>query len=309
VSQEADPEFPKAESYMPRCLLLLAEGHDHPIPDDELLVRPLYGRGWEVECASWRTPVRWDEYAVVLIRSTWDYHQYPDDFLDVMRVIDASEACLLNDLVLLEWNLQKRYLRDLSERGVSIVPTIWKDELQPGDLKPLFDELGGDGMVVKPVVSASALDTYRVTAATVAPLANHLETLYAGRALMAQPFAQQVLEHGEYSLFYFDGVYSHAAIKRARPGDFRVQTDFGGTVEPMDATVELLAFGEHVMSVLDHDPLYARIDVVRANDGEGLWLMELELIEPELFLRAHPEAPDRFAEAIVQRVAPDVASS
>ena len=294
---------------MLRCLLLLAEGHDHPIPDDELLVRPLYERGWQVECASWRTPVRWDDYTVVLIRSTWDYYQYPDDFLEVMRTIDASEACLLNDFKLLEWNLEKHYLSDLAERGVSIVPTVWKDELKPGDLKRLFEELGGEEIVVKPVVSASAVDTYRVTAATLAPLANHLETLFAGRALMAQPFAKHVPEQGEFSLFYFEGVYSHAAIKRARPGDFRVQTDFGGTVEPLDASAELLAFGEQVISVLEHPSLYARIDVVRANDGENLWLMELELIEPELFLRAHPEAPDRFAEAIARRVAADPSTS
>lgn len=294
---------------MLRCLLLLAEGHDHPIPDDELLVRPLYERGWQVECASWRTPVRWDDYAVVLVRSTWDYHEYPDAFLEVMRTIDASKACLLNDLSLLEWNVQKHYLKDLADRGISIVPTVWKDELQPGELKSLFDEFGGGEIVVKPVVSVSSIDTYRVTAATVAPLAHHVESVFAGRALMAQPFAESVLEQGEYSLFFFDGVFSHAALKRPRRGDFRVQTDFGGTVELIEAPEELLAFGERVISVLDHPSLYARIDVVRANDDEGFWLMELELIEPELFLRAHPEAPDRFAEAIVRRVTSEPPSS
>ena len=294
---------------MLRCLLLLAEGHDHPIPDDELLVRPLYERGWQVECASWRTPVRWDDYAVVLIRSTWDYHEYPDDFLEVMRVIDASEACLLNDLALLEWNVQKHYLSDLAERGIAIIPTVWKDGLEPGGLQTLFDEFGGEEIVVKPVVSASAVDTYRVTSATVAPLARHVEGIFTQRPLMAQAFAKNVLTEGEYSLFYFDGVYSHAALKRARRGDFRVQTDFGGTVEPIEATEELLAFGEQVMAALEHPSLYARIDVVRSNDDQGFWLMELELIEPELFLRAHPQAPDRFAEAIVRRATSNAPSA
>ncbi len=289
---------------MHRCLLLLAEGHDHPIPDDELVVMPLYERGWQVECASWRQKIKWDNYNVVLIRSTWDYHEYPTDFLEVMREIDASEACLLNDLTLIEWNVNKKYLAELENWGVPIIPTVWRDRLEAGGLKSLFEEVGGSDLVVKPVVGASAADTYRVTEATLGPMSTWVESTFEDRALMAQPLATRVLDQGEYSLFYFEGAYSHAVLKRARRGDFRVQAEYGGSVAPWEPSRELRELGAHVVSVLPHPSLYARIDAVETNDGRGLWLMEAELIEPELFLRTDAGAPGRFADAVARRVDP-----
>jgi hypothetical protein len=123
-----------------------------------------------------------------------------------------------------------------------------------------------------------------------------------GRAVLAQPFVRAIPEGGEVSLFYFGGMFSHAVRKIPAPGDFRVQEEHGAEIATIIPTSEILQAGARAMDAVPEVPLYARVDLVPANDAEGHWLMELELIEPALYLRMNPEAPRRFAEAFVRQV-------
>lgn len=284
---------------MPRCAFLTMPNPDGYVIDDALAYAPLRALGWDVEAVPWRgTVVDWTAFDVVVIRSPWDYHHDPDAFLAVLGEIARAGVRLENDLDLVRWNLQKTYLRDLADRGVPIVPTVWRAGLAAGGLAPLFDEVGGDEVVVKPVVGAGASGAFRLDRSGVAVWAAEVEAYYAGRALMAQRFVPAVVAEGEFSLFYFNGAHSHTILKKPKPGDFRVQEEHGGLLRAVPAEPALHAAGARVLDALGTTPLYVRADFVRADADDTFWLMELELIEPSLYFRLDPASPVRFAEAL-----------
>lgn len=283
---------------MPRCAFLTLRDPTGYVIDDPLAREPLRELGWEMDMVPWnREGVAWEDYALVAIRSTWDWMYTPEAFLAVLQDIVDRGVRLENPLPLVRWNLEKSYLRDLAARGVPTVPTLYRDRLEPGTLDALLDELGTRRAVIKPLVGANASWAVRIGERETA----EIEQLYAARALLAQPFVRAVVEEGEYSLFYFGGAPSHAIRKRPKAGDFRVQEEHGGSVELVVPTADLRAAADEVMAALDEPPLYARVDLVRGDAGEW-WLMELELIEPTLYLRMDRDAPQRFARALAQRV-------
>jgi len=281
-----------------RCAFLTRDEFTH---DDALAAPPLKSLGWQVEAVPWRRHgVDWHTYDLVVIRSAWDYHHSPDEFLDVLADIDVRTT-LANPLAQVRWNVPKTYMRELADRGVPIVPTVWHDQLHPGAVGALFDEIGMEEIVVKPVVSASAHGSYRLHHRTAATQATEVETFFSDTPFMAQPLVPTVLTEGEYSLFYFDGEYSHAVVKQPRVGDYRVQEEYGGSTRAAATNPELLTAGRIALDVLNDTPLYARVDLVRSGHDHGYWLMELELIEPVLYLALDPQAPARFAAAIAAR--------
>ena len=285
-----------------RCAFLTLDDPAGYTMDDHLAVVPLARRGWTVEDIPWRRHgVAWMEYDAVVIRSTWDYAKDHDAFLAALAQIVASGVALFNPLDLVAWNIRKTYLRDLAGRGIPIVPTVWRERLAQGELRTLLSEVGSGESVVKPVVGASARGAFRISPSSSDEELSAIERYYADRALMAQPFARAIPVEGELSLFYFNGEYSHAIRKRPRANDFRVQEEHGGSNTPEAATAELRALGAGVLAQLGEAPLYARVDFVRANDAQGYWLMELELIEPSLYLRMDDDAPERFAAALHER--------
>lgn len=285
-----------------RCAFLTLDDPAGYTMDDHLAVVPLSRRGWTVEEIPWRRyGVEWTSYDAVVIRSTWDYAKDSDAFLATLTQIAACGVALFNPLPLVKWNIRKTYLRDLAGCGISIVPTVWRQRLAPGELRTLLDEVGSGGIVVKPIVGASASGAYRISPGSSDKELTAVERHYAERPLMAQPFAHAIPVEGELSLFYFNGEYSHAIRKRPRVNDFRVQEEHGGSSTPETATAELRALGAGVLGQLGETPLYARVDFVRANDADGYWLMELELIEPSLYLRMDDKAPERFAAALHER--------
>ena len=287
---------------MRRCAFLTMADRSGYVIDDELAVAPLAALGWRVETVPWDRPgVEWNRYEVVVVRSCWDYHRRPQDFLAVLEAIVAAGARLENDLELMRWNLSKTYLRDLEKRGVSTVPTRWLSRLRVGDLDALLVDPAGEEIVVKPVVGASAEGAFRLDEGSLRERRREVESYFADRPLMAQPLARFVLDEGEYSLFYFDGAPSHAVLKTPRPADFRSQEEHGAAVRVVEPTRELLAVGAATLEALGAAPLYARVDLVRANGGDGLRLIELEVIEPALYLRMDAAAPARFARALDTR--------
>jgi glutathione synthase/RimK-type ligase-like ATP-grasp enzyme len=282
---------------MLRCAFLTLNDSTGFVIDDELAYPPLAALGWYVEAISWRTPsYDWSTYDAVVIRSTWDYIEDPETFLAVLAEIERVGTPLFNALDLVRWNIRKTYLRDLAQRGVPVAPTIWRERLAPGELPALIEEVGTDEIVLKPVVGLNAHGVFRANARS-----TELSAHYAEREFMAQPFLSHVITEGEFSLFYFNGKLSHTILKTPRAGDFRVQEEHGGVIRANQAEGELREAGDTALRALDAVPLYARADFVRANHGDGFWLIELELIEPSLYLRTDTGAPERFAQALHDR--------
>lgn len=262
------------------------------VSDDDLAMAPLRELGHDVVTLSWRqTAIPWSDLDLVVIRTPWDYQTAPGEFLDVLAEIDSSTR-LENPLEIVKWNLDKRYLREMSERGCEIVPTLWGREYTEDNFTGWLDELVAGEVIIKPAISATAAHTYRLT-----HFDPELIEVFEGRHLLVQPFMDSIVTSGEFSLFYFNGVYSHAINKLPKPADFRVQEEHGGLITAAVPTGEILAAAAMALELIGRDLLYARVDLVRDEAGRYL-LMELELIEPSLYLRTDSGAPARFARAI-----------
>jgi glutathione synthase/RimK-type ligase-like ATP-grasp enzyme len=202
---------------------------------------------------------------------------------------------------MLRWNSRKSYLHDLSIGGVHTVPTFWMLPDHPrartASLATILTDTGWERAVVKPIVSASAHETWRVTIddarTNAAAHDGRLRALIARSGVMVQPFIPEIESEGEWSLQFFGGVFSHAVLKRCAPGDFRVQREFGGTHDAVTPPPNAIAEAERALRAAPGEFIYARVDGVML--GGSLVVTELELLEPSLFLDAHPDAPIHFA--------------
>jgi hypothetical protein len=282
------------------AFLTLAERGDFVI-DDDRAIAPLAARGIEVESVPWNRPgVDWKRYALVVIRSTWDYQHHAEDFLRTLAAIEAVTR-LHNSAAIARWNMRKTYLKELAAQGVATVPTIWRDGLARGGLLTLFDELGSDEAVIKPVMSGNAEGAWRLDRQRAKDLAGVIEAFFHGRPLMMQAFEQAIVSEGEFSLIYFDGALSHAILKVPKADDFRVQEEHGAEIIAIHAEPALRTAGDAAMAAIGEKLLYGRADLVR--HGNEFRVMELELVEPALYLRMDPGAPDRFADAVAALLA------
>lgn len=280
-----------------RCAFLVMENESAFVTDYRPGIPPLEARGWHVDCVPWRRPsVDWSAWHAVYIGAPWDYLDDPAGFLAVLGAIEAAGAVLVNPLELVRWNLDKRYLRDLEARGAAIVPSAWYDRFADADPARWFEEHAADRVVIKPRVGANAADTFVLEQPLAAPMLRRLAKLFAERPFVVQPFVASIRDPGEYSLFYLGGALSHAIRKVPKPGDFRVQEEHGAAILAALPDAALASVGQAVMQLVTPAPAYARADFVRGDAGQWL-LMELELVEPSLYLRMHPQAPERFARA------------
>lgn len=280
--------------------LATAAGMDVSDQDEHLLAPALMRLGMEVDIAVWDDPdAAWDRYDAVVVRSTWDYVDKYRDYLAWIDDVGATTR-LFNPPEVLRWNLHKGYLIELEDRGVPIVPTAWLGQGDRVGLEELAESRGWRDVVIKPAIDAGARGLVRVDGDLAAGQAK-LDGLLASNDVMVQEFQTGIVDHGELSIICVDGVVSHAVRKRAKPGDVRIQIEYGGTYvreRPDDATRHL---AEWIVASTGHDLLYARVDLIPAADGS--WqLGELELAEPALYLDWAPGSADRLAAAIHDRV-------
>ncbi len=269
------------------------------VSDDELAIEPLRELDIVVETLSWRQTGRdWGEFDAVVIRTPWDYQRSPERFIAVLDEI-GSATRLLNPVNIVRWNFDKLYLRELSQKGVRIVPTLFESVYGPDRFAAWSDELACSELIVKPRVSATAENTFRVS-----EFEPSLVSIFETRPFLVQPFLTSIVDEGEYSLFYFNGELSHAIVKRAKQDDFRVQEEHGGSPSPIEATDAMRQTADAALAAIGVQLLYARVDLIRDRSGE-FGIMELELIEPALYLRMESGAPERFARAIEARLGDD----
>ena len=268
--------------------------------DDQPLAAALQARGVDV------TPIPWtelDPHAIldsppILLRSTWDYHRIPTMFMSWLRALEDSGRATWNPPAIARRNIDKIYLKDLEAKGVAIPKTRWLDRIDSASIERALGEEGWAKAVLKPRIAATAYGTFLVERGTL--LSDEDLAPARGSGALLQELIPEVVERGEVSLVYLGGTFSHAVIKRVKAGDFRVQKDFGGHVDVTTPAPALLAFAGGVMTRVPSTCLYARVDVVESRRGP--LLMELELIEPELYFLNVPESANRLAQLLIDRL-------
>lgn len=285
----------------PRIALVTCSGIPDLTPSDRVLAGSLRTRGLDVEAAVWSDPgIEWSGFDLIVVRSPWDYFLRIDEFLAWVERLDAAGAPLVNGAPVLRWNTHKRYLRELSELGAPMPASLWLDRGTTAGVDEAVAASGWPRLVVKPAVSGGAHETW-VADAPLGPDARaRLAGMVARADVLVQPFIEAVPRDGEMSFVFIEGEFSHAVRKRAAPGDFRVQTEHGGSVAREAADERQVRIAAAVLALAPEPTLYARVDAVVS--GEEFLLMELELVEPDLFFEAAPEAADALAAAIEQRV-------
>ena len=284
-----------------RLALITWSGLPQGVESERLILPYLAAAGIEMHVVDWRSPgADFRQFDLVVLRSCWDYHLRGNEFMEWLRRI-AREVPVLNDLPTVLWNQDKFYLQEMERRGIEIAPTIFATGREAIGAEERSRIKQWPQIVVKPAVSASAHETCLmdgVALPTDAELARQMD----GGPFLIQQFIPEIQTHGEISFIYIDGIFSHAVLKRPAAGDFRVQQEHGGSAEVFTPPAALLHHANQIASTVPpvRDSLYCRIDAV-ARDGR-LVLMELELIEPELFLGLAEGAAERFADAIMRRM-------
>ena len=249
-------------------------------------------RGVEVDAVPWTGSRDLSAYDLVLPLIAWGYHFQYEEWRRFLDRIEAEQLPFVNPPELLRWNSDKAYLKELGGKGIPTVQTIEVESLDNGELAAAAAILGTEQLVVKPPVSASATGTHRIR------VGDEIPPEERGCRMMIQPFLPSIASEGEYALIFFDGAYSHTVVKRPKSGDFRVQPHLGGSTEPSDPPSGAVELAQAALTAAPAEATYARVDIVRGRDGE-LLIMELELIEPALFLDVAPHGEDAFADAVI----------
>ncbi|UYN88730.1 MAG: hypothetical protein KIT08_06395 [Anaerolineales bacterium] len=276
------------------------------IPSDQLAQAALTELGAAVAPVIWDADVDWAQYRAVVIRSTWDYHIRAAEFTAWLNALERAGVPVLNPLPVIRWNMHKRYLAELEADGIRIVPSLWLAQGQPQPYAAV-QQRGWTQAALKPLVSADSYHTYVIE--DEAEWNTHQPEVLALGDAVVQEFMPEVQSVGEYSLLFFGDQYSHAVLKTPKSGDFRTQMGYGASTEAVEASPELIAQAARVLETVSnllgaqtqHRPLaYARVDGILREDA--FYLMELELIEPNLFLDYSPGAAQHFARTLLAQL-------
>mgnify|MGYP005750071777 CR=1 FL=1 len=271
------------------------------IDEDQILSGILTELEIPHEIQAWSDPnVDWSSFSHLLIKSTWDYFDYYPEFLAWMERIKALGIPVLNDLETIRWNSSKEYLLQIEAQGFPTIAGVILEKGQEPSLEKIQEKVKSDVLVVKPVVSGGANNTLKIPVSEWEKYADQVNKLVKEEAFLAQPFVKEVAEVGEYSLIFFNEQFSHAVLKTPAKSDFRVQHYFGGTIQVIQPDADLLNAAQKLIDAFGKGTLYGRVDGVIIN---GVFhLMELELIEPYLFLGLTDQAIPNYARAIQKRL-------
>jgi glutathione synthase/RimK-type ligase-like ATP-grasp enzyme len=252
--------------------------------------------GNDITFREWPKPGDMSCFDLILPLIAWGYQRDCPAWFALLDRFEAENLPVANPAKVLRWNTDKAYLAELAAAGVATVPTLIRESLTDAALANAREILNSPRLVVKPPISGGADGAYLIGASDTLPVEA------VGKRMLVQPYLPAISDDGEYSLFYFGGRYSHAISKHPAKGDFRVQEQFGGVERSIDAPADAKALAEGALLATDTllkcgAPTYARVDMVR--DGNGIFrIMELELIEPSLFLQFADDKGAMFARAI-----------
>jgi glutathione synthase/RimK-type ligase-like ATP-grasp enzyme len=271
------------------------------IDEDVLLSALLTEMGITHQIHPWSSPeVDWSSFTHVLIKSTWDYFDFYPEFLVWLDKLEALGVQVLNEVPTLRWNSSKTYLMEIESQGF---PCIAGKVLPKGSrlaLDPLYTELGADTLVVKPLVSGGAKNTLKLARGAGEGLEKKIGDLLQEEDFLVQPYIEEIVKVGEYSLIFFNEKFSHAVLKSPAAADFRVQHYYGGTIQTLIPSDAMLSSAQALVDRFAKNTLYARVDGVEI---DGVFhLMELELIEPYLFLGLSDQAIPNYKAALKKRL-------
>ncbi len=270
--------------------LLTSDEYPTLIADDAKLIEAFSLAGHTASPLVWTSVDRCEQSALV-VRSTWDYWSQASRFITFLEDSVRAGCRLVNPLETIVWNYDKRYLSQLFAQGLPVVPLKTVSHFSVEDLALAFTEFG-ERLVCKPLVGAGGRDTFLVTPETL-----EIATPLVGRSVIIQKFEPQIVSEGEVSLLFFGKHFSHAVLKKAAVSEFRVQERHGGTVEAYRPSRDTIEVARSILAGISHKWSYARVDLVGTE--RGFQLLELELIEPELFFRFGSQAEDLFVNAVI----------
>jgi glutathione synthase/RimK-type ligase-like ATP-grasp enzyme len=263
--------------------------------DDRLVVVELEKRGFNCAVAVWNDDnISWSNAGICVLRSTWDYHLHYAKFLYWLNRVSALTT-VWNDVEIVRWNSNKRYLLDLQRASIPIVPTVLFEKEQSVDLLKIMDEHGWDRGILKPAIGLSTLGVKKIGRSEPGIQA-HLNNMLESGDVLLQPLIQTVFERGERALVFLGGKYSHTVRKSAFQPLAQAGEAGETIVEPEQSELDL---AHRVLARVKKPALFARVDIIRAVDGQDL-LMELELVEPSLYLGMHKAAVSAFTNALCQ---------
>jgi glutathione synthase/RimK-type ligase-like ATP-grasp enzyme len=267
----------------------------------DLHLLPLFAnRNVQADVVIWNDPaVDWRAYDGLLFRSVWDYHLRTEEFNNWLNHLAQLNIKTLNPVETIRQNQHKFYLRELESKGIEIIPTVFIDKTDTLDFS-IIKSCNWPRAVIKPAVSASSYLTTLFDLADWQKIESEYQPVAAQRDLLLQPYMPEIKETGELSLVFFNRKYSHAVIKRAPQHDFRVQAEYGGEHFVFNPEKEVIETAENIISLVKGPLLYARVDGLLKN--RRFVLMELELLEPDLYFDAHPEASERYVDGVVELI-------
>ncbi|RZK39622.1 MAG: hypothetical protein EOO90_18050 [Pedobacter sp.] len=265
--------------------------------EDDSLISYLQEKDFTIDKVIWNdAEVIWENYDLVVLKSPWDYFNLIDKFYAWLNDLQNRKITLLNPIEIVKWNANKNYLSDIDAQGLKIAPCLFLKTGEKVELEQYFKKLGVEKLIVKPVVSGGSKNTFKVTLTNLEEVNVKLNKLLENEEFIVQPFLEEVERNGEWSFIFFGGKFSHALIKKAKAGDFRVQHSHGGTIHPQTPSIELIETAKEYVDHFAKDCLYARVDGVFVNDE--FLLMELELIEPYLFLDTDSKSLENYHKAL-----------
>lgn len=273
--------------------------------EDGLVAEALANEGLRIAITSWSDPLfDWSSTKYVLVRTPWDYFERSKEFMNWFDNTSRM-TIFINSAALIRWNFDKNYLKELQKKGIVIPNTYFISKGFQGTLKEVLQIAekafgrSSTTWVLKPCIAAGAYNTFKFTHSEIETYEERFATLISEADFMLQEFQESIALKGELSLMFFGTSFSHAVVKRAKPGDFRVQDDYGGTVNMHQASQEEIDFALSVLHACNELPLYSRVDILEDND-QSLALAELEIFEPELWFRFQPESASVLAKTIIK---------
>lgn len=271
------------------------------LTEDELLKLELESLGLKVSRKDWADPdFDWNTTRSAVFRTTWDYFDRFSEFKEWLSKVESLTQ-FFNPISQIKWNMDKWYLNDLRDKGVHVVETMYIRKGEKKSLRELVQASEWSDIILKPTIAGAARHTYKINVQNVADYQEIFEELIQNEDFMIQPFQYNITKKGEISFMVMDGKFTHAILKKAKSGDFRVQDDFGGTVHNYTASENEIEFAEEVVRACEPLPAYARVDVMWDNENR-LAVSEVELVEPELWFRECKEAARLLAETIARDI-------
>ena len=242
------------------------------------------------------TNFNWSSTKSAIFRSTWDYFDQFSNFRNWLDLV-KDQCYLINPYQQINWNLDKHYLIDLQKLDLPIVESVFVSKKTNLKLETISKSKNWKDIVIKPTISGAARHTYLLKNDEIKNFQEKWLSLTSMEDFMVQEFQNNILSSGEIAVMLFGGKYSHSVLKKAKKGDFRVQDDFGGSVEKINPSLEIIQLAEKTIKSLKTIPIYARVDIIFDNNNRPV-ISELELIEPELWFRFKEDSAYKLAEIV-----------